>query len=417
MYKYIINGQKKLKGEVNISGSKNATLPLIAAALLTKGKTIIHNVPNLKDIQTMLNVVKELGVKYYFKNNRMELDTDKVHTYYAPYELVKTMRASVYVLGPLLARLGKAEVSLPGGCAIGPRPVNLHIEAMEKLGAKINIENGFIKASVKKLVGAEIFFPKVSVGATANTIMAAVLAHGQTIIKNAALEPEIDELIDFLIQMGAMIKGKGTDTLYITEVNKLKPIEYTVIPDRIEAGTLLIAGIMTKSPITINKIIPAHLNSFIRVLENMGVKFIIKNNIVKIKEISKLKPVYIKTAPYPGFATDLHPIMASLLVTISGINVINESIFENRFAYIPELMRMGADIEIDEHIIIFKGGKKLIGANVMASDLRGGAALVLAGLIAKGKTIIDRIYHIDRGYEKLETKLNFLGADIQRVKE
>lgn len=417
MDKYIIKGQKKLKGEIVISGSKNATLPLIAAALLAKGITIIKNVPDLKDIKTMLNVIKELGVQYQFENNKIILDTTRITNHSTPYELVKTMRASVYVLGPLLARVGKAEVSLPGGCAIGPRPVNLHIEAMEKLGAKIEIENGFIKAFTKSLKGTEIFFNKVSVGATANTLMAAVSAQGRTVIKNAALEPEIDELINFLHKMGAKIEGKGTDTLFITGVSKLKPIEHTVISDRIETGTFLVASIITKSPITLKNVVPEHITSLLDILTKIGIKYDIKKDSIKIKEIPRLNPVYIKTSPFPGFATDLHPIIAPLLVTIPGISVINETIFENRFAYIPELVRMGAEIEVDEHIIIIKGGKKLIGANVMASDLRGGAALVLAGLAAKKQTIIDRIYHIDRGYEHFEDKLIFLNADIKRVKE
>ncbi|MBU1078494.1 MAG: UDP-N-acetylglucosamine 1-carboxyvinyltransferase [Spirochaetes bacterium] len=416
MYKYLINGQKELKGEVLISGSKNAALPLLAASLLTSGKTMLRNVPELKDIKTMLEVLKFLGVKYLFEKNNLELDTTKLTTHKAPYDLVKTMRASIYVLGPLLARLGKAMVSLPGGCAIGPRPVNLHIDAMEKLGATIKIEDGFIHATTKGLKGTEITFPKISVGATANILMGAVLAKGTTVIKNAALEPEVEELINFLIKMGARIEGKNTDTLTIQGIQKLKPVQYTVIPDRIESGTYLMAGVISESPITIKNMNVDHIRSLIRILEEIGVQLEVSNNSVKIKKISNLKGVYLKTLPYPGFPTDLHPLLTPLLTKIKGISVINETIFENRFAYIPELIRMGAEIEIDDHMVIIKGGSRLNGTKVMASDLRGGAALVLAGLIAKNETIVDRIYHIDRGYENMEDKLQKLGADIKRIK-
>lgn len=415
MQKFIIEGGNRLSGEIEISGSKNGSLPLIAASILTSGKTIIKNVPNLKDIDTMLKVIGELGAEYEFKNNTITIDTTKVKKYIAPYELVKTMRASIYVLGPLLARFGKANVSLPGGCAIGPRPVNLHLFAMEKLGAKIKIKNGFIIASAKKLKGNEIFFEKVSVGATVNAIMAAVLSEGDTIIKNAALEPEITELINFLKKMGANIKGENTDTIYIKGVNNLKPVEYDVMPDRIEAGTFILAGVITNSNIKIKNVIPEHLEALIKVLQSMNVDLKIEKNFIEIKKIGKLKPVEIKTSPYPGFPTDLQPQICSVLALVDGISVINETIFENRFTHIPELNRMGADIEVNDNIIIIKGVKNLYGAPVMASDLRAGAALILAALAAKNKTIIERIYHIDRGYEKIEEKLKKLNAKIIRV--
>lgn len=417
MYKYQIEGGKKLKGEVIISGSKNATLPLLAASLLTDGVTKLNNVPDLKDIRTMLNVLEHLGVKYTFKNNHLELNTHSLKNHQAPYELVKTMRASIYVLGPLLARIGKAKVSLPGGCAIGPRPVNLHLEAMKKLGAKIKIDKGFIFAKTKQLKGTEITFPKVSVGATANLLMTCVLAKGTTIIKNAALEPEIEELINFLIEMGADIEGKNTDTLFIHGVKKLKPVEYKVIPDRIETGTYLVSGILTGSHIKLKNVQPEHIKSLINILEEMGVHLNISSKSIEIKHIGSLKGVYLKTLPYPGFPTDLQPILATLLTTVSGISVINETIFENRFAYIPELLRMGANIEIDDRMLIIKGIKHLQGTEVMASDLRGGASLVLAGLRAENRTIVDRIYHIDRGYEQFEHKLQKLGAKIERIKD
>lgn len=416
MDKFLIKGGKELTGTVKISGSKNATLPLIATSLLTKGKTVIHNVPELRDIHTMLKVIERLGAEYKFSNNTIEIETTHIKSYIAPYELVKTMRASIYVLGPLLARMGKAEVSLPGGCAIGPRPINLHIEAMKRLGAKIEIRKGFVIAKARKLKGAEIFFEKTSVGATVNTIMAAVMADGETILKNAALEPEIGELINFLRKMGANIEGENTDTIFIRGVNKLSPVEYTVIPDRIETGTFLLAGVITGGEIKLENVIPSHIQALIEVLEKMNVKMKIRENFIKLKEPGTLKSVDIKTAPYPGFPTDLQPQITSVLSTVPGISVINETIFENRFTHIPELIRMGADIEIDEHIAIIRGKKRLSGAPVMASDLRGGAALVLAGLAAKGETIVDRVYHIDRGYERLEYKLQKLGAHIERIK-
>ena len=416
MEKFLIKGEKALSGEVYISGSKNGALPLIAASLLTNGVTILKNVPNLKDITTMLEVINKLGVNYQFEGNTIKIDATRVNSYIAPYELVKKMRASIYVLGPLLARLGRAEVSLPGGCAIGPRPVNLHIKAMENLKASIKIKNGFIIGRAKKLKGSEIFFEKVSVGATINAIMAAVLAEGETIIKNAALEPEVGSLIDFLKKMGANIKGENTDTIFIKGVNKLSPIEYDVMPDRIEAGTFILAGVITKSRIKVKNIIPEHLKSLLDILNEMGVKFQIGKNYVELIKVKKLNPVEIKTAPYPGFPTDLQPQICSILSIVPGISVVNEKIFENRFTHIPELIRMGANIELNDNIIIIKGVKNLYGAPVMASDLRGGAALVLAALSAKNETIIDRIYHIDRGYEKIENKLTKLGAYIKRIK-
>ncbi len=417
MDKYIIKGNKRLKGSIKISGSKNAALPLISAAILTSGVTRLHNVPDLKDISTMLKVIEVLGAKYNFntEKNELEIDATTIKTHIAPYELVKTMRASIYVLGPLLARIGKANVSLPGGCAIGPRPVNLHTSAMEKLGAKIKFEDGFIKARARKLKGSEIIFEKISVGATANAIMAAVLAHGTTVIKNAALEPEIEELIKFLNKMGAKISGENTDTITIKGVNKLKPIKYKVMPDRIEAGTYLIAGIITHSKITLIDVVAEHIEALIKELERMGVKLLIKNNSITIKKTKNLNSIDIKTMPYPGFPTDLQAPITPLLAVTKGISVVNETIFENRFMHIPELNRMGADIEINNNIAIIRGGKKLTGTTVMASDLRAGAALVIAGLAAAHETVIERIYHIDRGYEKLEEKLRNIGANIQRI--
>jgi len=417
MNKYLIKGGKKLNGEVSISGSKNGTLALLAASLLVSGTTIFKNAPDLKDVRTMLNMIETLGGKYQFEKNILKVDTSIIKTVKAPYELVKTMRASIYVLGPLLARMGKAEVSFPGGCVLGPRPINMHLESLKKLGVNIKIEKGFIKASVRKLKGTEILLSRVSVGATVNILMTSVLAQGTTVIKNAALEPEVGELIDFLNKMGAKIKGKNTDTLYIQGVNKLNPIKnFIVRSDRIETATFLIAGILTNSMITIKNTIPEHLGAVIDILKEMGVYLKINSHTIQIKKIDKLNSTYIKTLAYPGFATDIHPIIVPLLSQVKGISVINESIFENRFSYVAELQRMGADIQVDDHIAVIKGPSRLEGTSVMASDLRSGAALVLAGLIAKNRTIVDRIYHIDRGYENFENKLSALGADIKRVK-
>ncbi|MBN1899565.1 MAG: UDP-N-acetylglucosamine 1-carboxyvinyltransferase [Spirochaetes bacterium] len=416
MYRFIIKGGKELSGKVKVSGSKNAALPLIAASLLAKGRTILHNVPDLKDIQTMLKVVHTLGPIFHFENNKIIIDTTHIKSHVAPYELVKTMRASIYVLGPLLARVGKAKVSLPGGCAIGPRPINFHIEAMKKLGARISIKEGFVHARTSKLKGAEIYFEKVSVGATANVLMASVLARGKTVIKDAALEPEIGNLITFLKKMGADIQGKDTDTIIVNGVDNLKPVEYTVIPDRIEAGTFILAGVITRSNITVENIHPTHIRSLIDVLERMNIKLKVTDDSVKIRSCSDIRPIDIKTAPYPGFPTDLQPQLGAVLAAVPGISVINETIFENRYTHVPELIRMGSDIDVEDHIAIIRGKKRLTGAPVMASDLRGGAALVLAALAAKGESVIQRVYHIDRGYEKIESKLKNLGARIERVK-
>ncbi|MEJ5361616.1 MAG: UDP-N-acetylglucosamine 1-carboxyvinyltransferase [Spirochaetota bacterium] len=415
---YIINGGKKLNGSVTISGAKNAALPIIVASLLAEGTTVLHNVPNLKDIQTILKVIECLGASYEFdtQHNTLKIHVNSLKNAEVPYDLVKTMRASIYVMGPLLARCGEADVSMPGGCAIGERPVDIHLSGFEALGSSITIEHGYIKARVQKLQGNRFIMRKVSVGATANIMMAAVLADGQTILENCAMEPDVVDLGNFLIKMGAKIQGLGTERIIINGVKKLKPVTYSIIPDRIEAGTFLIAGAITRSNITINNVIPEHFKACIDVLSEMGFVISGGDSSVTIEPSKKLQGSMIRTLPYPGFPTDLQAPIMSLMCTIPGISVIIETIFENRYTHVGELRRMGADIEIEGNVAVVKGGKQLQAAPVLMSDLRAGASLVLAALAAKGKTEIRRIYHTDRGYENFEQKLQSLGADIQRVK-
>ena len=415
---YIVKGGNKLNGTVTISGAKNAALPIIVASLLAEGTTVLHNVPNLKDIQTILQVIECLGAQYQFdtNTNTLTIHVNSLKNAEVPYDLVKTMRASIYVMGPLLARCGEADVSLPGGCAIGERPVDIHLSGFEALGTAITIEHGYIKARVKKLNGNRFIMRKVSVGATANIMMAAVLADGQTILENCAMEPDVVDLGDFLITMGAKIEGLGTERIIINGVKKLKPVSYSIIPDRIEAGTFLIAGAITRGNVTVNNIIPEHCKACIETLADMG--FVISGNdsSVTIEPSKKLQGSMVRTLPYPGFPTDLQAPIMSLMCTIPGISVIIETIFENRYTHVGELRRMGADIEIEGNTAIIKGGKQLQAAPVLMSDLRAGASLVLAALAAQGKTEIRRIYHTDRGYENFEQKLQALGADIVRVK-
>lgn len=415
---YIVKGGNKLNGTVIISGAKNAALPIIVASLLAEGTTVLHNVPNLKDIQTILQVIECLGAHYQFdiNTNTLTIHVNTLKNAAVPYDLVKTMRASIYVMGPLLARCGEADVSLPGGCAIGERPVDIHLSGFEALGTTITIEHGYIKARVEKLNGNRFIMRKVSVGATANIMMAAVLADGQTILENCAMEPDVVDLGDFLITMGAKIEGLGTERIIINGVKKLKPVSYSIIPDRIEAGTFLIAGAITRGNVTVNNVIPEHCKACIETLADMG--FVISGNdsSVTIEPSKKLQGSMVRTLPYPGFPTDLQAPIMSLMCTIPGISVIIETIFENRYTHVGELRRMGADIEIEGNTAIIKGGKQLQAAPVLMSDLRAGASLVLAALAAQGKTEIRRIYHTDRGYENFEQKLQALGADIERVK-
>lgn len=415
---YRIKGGRKLNGEVAVSGAKNAALPIIVASLLAEGETVLKNVPDLMDIHTIVKLIECLGAATSFdtSKNTLTIRVNSLKNAQAPYDLVKTMRASVYVMGPLLARLGEADVSLPGGCAIGERPVDIHLDGFASMGASIDIEHGYIKARVKKLKGARYGMRKVSVGATANLLMGAVLAEGETVLENCAMEPDVVDLGNFLTAMGARIEGLGTESIRVQGVKKLAPVTYTVMPDRIEAGTYLIAGAITRGNLTITRAVPDHVRALITTLGEMGFEIEEAKSSVSIRPSRKLAGSAVKTLPYPGFPTDLQAPIMSLMCTVPGISVITETIFENRFTHAAELRRMGADIAIEGNIAIVRGGKKLSAAPVMMSDLRAGASLVLAALAAKGETEIRRIYHSDRGYEKLSEKLSGLGADIKRVK-
>lgn len=414
---YRIRGNKKLKGEAKISGAKNAALPIIVASLLSDGETILKNVPDLQDIRTIIKVIECLGARTEFDTDRniLKININGIKNDEVPYELVKTMRASVYVMGPLLARLGVADVSLPGGCAIGERPVDIHLSGFESMGARIDIEHGYIKATAKNLKNTHFTMNKVSVGATANLLMASVLIKGKTILENCAMEPDVVDLGNFLIAMGAKITGLGTERIEIEGVKKLNSVTYTIIPDRIEAGTFLIAGAITRGDLKITGVIPNHIDALLIVLKEMGFSIHQGSNWVSVKPNKKLSGTIIKTLPFPGFPTDLQAPIMALATTIPGINVVIETIFENRFTHIPELRRMGADITIEGNTAIIRGATKLSAAPVMMSDLRAGAALVCAALAAKGETEIRRIYHADRGYENLDKKLAALGAVIERI--
>ena len=419
MQKLIIKGKRELSGTISISGSKNATLPILAASILAN-KVRLKNIPLVKDIFTMIDLLNFIGLKTKIlkKKNIIEIENnDKNINTLAPYKLVKTMRAGVLVLGSLLARYGKAKVSLPGGCAIGTRPVDLHLFALKKLGAKIKIKDGYIFAEASKgLKGTTIRFPSLSVGATENALLASLKARGKTILKNCAIEPEIKDLIFFLKKLGANISIKSR-TIIISE-NKIKnsKIIHNVIFDRIELGTYMIAGaLMAKNKIKINKIDPNIVKTEISILKKIGIQITKKKNFIIIKRNKKLKNINLATSPYPGFPTDLQAQLMVLLTQVNGVSKIKEDIFENRFMHVPELKRMGASIEIKDRTAIIKGPTKLTGAEVMATDLRASVSLVLAGLVAENRTIINRIYHLDRGYELLENKLKNCKAEIKRV--
>ena len=416
MDRFIINGGKKLSGKIAVSGAKNATLPVMAATILAGGEFVLENTPNLIDIKLMGHLLRMLGAQVEQEKNRIYIDTTKLDGWEAPYDLVSKMRASIYVLGPLLARFGKAKVSFPGGCAIGTRPVDLHLMAMEKLGAEIKIEHGYIIAECEKLKGADITFKKVSVGATANSLMAAVLAEGETNLYNCAIEPEIQSFVKFLKQMGADITGVGTSHLHIKGVAKLNPVRTEMLSDRIEAGTFLIAGAITRSEITITNCVPNHLGDFFDKLKQAGCSFDIVGNNITIKPGDIINSVNIKTAPFPEYPTDLQAQFMALMTLCNGESIIEEGIFPDRFTHAAELNRLDANVKVEGNLARVKGVKMLSGAPVMATDLRASAALVLAGLAAQGTTEISRIYHIDRGYENFEHKLTTLGADIKRLK-
>lgn len=421
MEKLIINGGAQLKGEIVISGSKNAALPIIVASLLLDGPSTMTNIPNLEDVRLMIQVLEHLGAEIEFEDNVLYIDPTKFNNNEVPYELIRKMRGSIYVLGPLLAKFGKARVSLPGGCAIGSRPVDLHLKGMEALGATISIKNGFIDATVEgRLKGDEcelIGENGPSVGATCNVIMAAVLAEGETIIHGAAIEPEIGDLIEFLQKAGAIIRGKNTKILTINGRTSLNGISFEVLPDRIETGTFMAAAAITRGNFLLRNCRPENLKSEIDKLREMGVSVEVGEQFIRVKHSGRIESVSIRTSPYPGFATDLQAQFTALLAISSGESTVTESVFPDRFIHTAELNRMGANIGVTHATAVIKGIAELSGAHIMATDLRASAALVLAALAANGTTDIHRIYHLDRGYENLEFKLNACGADIQRVND
>jgi UDP-N-acetylglucosamine 1-carboxyvinyltransferase len=416
MDRLIVKGGKRLKGEVQISGSKNAALPVIAASILSSGISTIKRVPELRDVKTMGRLIKNMGADFYYGANKVVIDSTKLNNLEAPYELVKEMRASVLVLGPMLARFGSARVSLPGGCAIGARPINLHLMGLEKMGAKIVLESGYVVATAKRLKGSTIYFDIPTVTGTENLMMAASIAKGITVLENAAREPEVIDLANALISMGARIRGAGESVIEIEGVDELKPLDYTVIPDRIETGTFMAIAGITGSDITIRGCVPEHLNAFSEKLKAAGLRFESEVDNMHVIGPTRPKAVDIETAPYPGFPTDMQAQFMSLMCVSSGTSLITETIFENRFMHVAELMRMGADINFKGSTATVKGVKRLKGANVMATDLRASASLIVAALRAEGETMIHRLYHLDRGYEKIEEKLIGIGANVRRKK-
>tara|TARA_X000000950_G_scaffold50493_1_gene59406 strand:- start:335 stop:1588 length:1254 start_codon:yes stop_codon:yes gene_type:complete len=416
MQKLEVFGSNKLKGKIIISGSKNASLPILAATLLTNKKVYLKNLPKVKDIETMIKLLQSLGSKTKFENKRLVIDNLKQNKKFASYNLVKTMRAGILVLGPLLAKFGIAKVSLPGGCAIGTRPVDIHLKSLSKLGMKYKIFQGYVHASAPRgLIGSKIRFSKVSVGATENLIIAASLAKGTTVLNNCAIEPEIKDLVNFLIKLGCDIKWTGKRSLKIIGIKRLNEISYSVMFDRIEAGTYLIAAAITEGNLKIKNIDPYIIKTEINILKKIGTKIIIKKNELQIIGNKNIKNIDIKTAPYPGFPTDLQAQMMVLLCKANKKSIIKENIFENRFMHVSELNRMGAQISINGNKALVSGNIKFAPAELMATDLRASVSLVLAALGAKGKSVINRIYHLDRGYENIEKKLKSVGAKIKRI--
>jgi UDP-N-acetylglucosamine 1-carboxyvinyltransferase len=416
MEKLLIKGGTRLSGEINCSGAKNAALPMIAATILSDDDITLRNLPYLQDITTMFELMGSMGAKITLDESmNFILSSATIHDTEARYELVKTMRASILVLGPLVAKFGNARIALPGGCAIGSRPVNFHLEALKKLGASIELKNGYIEASAKRLKGARIKFEGITVTGTENIMMAASLAEGRTVLTNVAMEPEIEDLAELLNAMGAQIKGAGTKEIIIDGVESLKGTSFDIPADRIEAGTYLVAAAVTGGDVKINGITPSRLLSVIDSLESAGALVNSGDNFIKLSMTGKPKPVNIETAPFPGFPTDMQAQFSVLNAISDGNSYINETVFENRFMHVQELNRMGCDISISGNHANIVGVSMLSGAPVMATDLRASASLILAGLCADGETIVDRIYHIDRGYERIEEKLNYLGANITRL--
>ncbi|MBI5577581.1 MAG: UDP-N-acetylglucosamine 1-carboxyvinyltransferase [Deltaproteobacteria bacterium] len=416
MDKIIIAGGRRLAGQVRVSGSKNAALPILFSALLADGVNRYDNVPNLRDIDSTLLLLARLGARVESGGPSVRIDASGLNCHEAPYDLVRKMRASVLVLGPLVARLKRARVSLPGGCAIGARPINLHLKGLASLGAEITLEHGYVTASAERLKGAEIYFDIVTVTGTENLMMAAVLAEGTTMLRNAAREPEVVALADVLNRMGADIAGAGTPEITIRGVRALKPVTATIIPDRIETGTFMVAAALTGGHVTITDCEPGHVGATIDKLRQAGAEVVVSGSTITVTGRDKITSVDIKTQPYPGFPTDMQAQFMVLMSVADGLSVISETIFENRFIHVSELRRMGADIQVAGNIATIKGMPRLSGAPVMATDLRASACLVLAGLVADNTTVVQRVYHLDRGYEDLEKKFAALGAAIKRVK-
>ena len=417
MDKIVIDGGRPLEGTVKISGAKNAILPVLAATLMTRGRNIIEGVPKVRDVATMIQLLKDLGAEVEsYRNEKIVLDTSCANNPEAPYDLVSTMRASCLVLGPLLAKLGRARVSLPGGCAIGARPIDLHIKGLEAMGAKIWLEQGYIHGTADGLKGIQFYFDTVSVTGTANLMMAASLAEGETILENVAKEPEVVFLADILNQAGAKIEGQGTDMIIIQGVSSLKPIECRIFPDRIEAGTYMIAAAITQGEVLIENCIPQHVEPIILKLQEAQVDVEVESSSIRVRGRSPLLAVNARTHPYPGFPTDIQAQFMALMTLARGQSIIMETVFENRFMHVAELKRMGANITLDGHTAVTSGVQSLSSAPLMATDLRASASLVLAALATKGQSVISRVYHIDRGYVSMEKKLSCLGARIQRVK-
>ena len=417
MEKLLIKGGKSLRGTIKCAGAKNAALPMIAATILSSENVILKNLPYLQDITTMFELLGSMGAKIVLNENMdFDISSNNLDDTEARYELVKTMRASILVLGPLVARYGRARIALPGGCAIGSRPVNFHLDALEQLGAKIILRNGYIEATANELVGTKIKFDGITVTGTENIMMAACLAKGTTYLTNVAKEPEIEDLANLLNAMGADVQGAGTDEIVINGVSNLHGTSFSIPADRIEAGTYLVAAAVTKGNVNVDGINPERLSKVIQKLEESGADILMTNNSIALSmENSELKPVDITTAPFPEFPTDMQAQFSVMNAIAKGTSNIYETVFENRFMHIQELNRMGCDIEINGNQAVIKGVKSLYGAEVMATDLRASASLILAGLCAEGQTTVSRIYHIDRGYERIEEKLNYLGAEILRL--
>jgi len=415
--KIVIHGGQELRGTVHVSGAKNAALPLICAALLAPGKHRFSNVPRLRDIDTVEKLLSALGVRIIRAGDLLEADASTIDNFEAPYDVVRTMRASVLVLGPLLARFGHARVSLPGGCAIGARPIDLHTKGLKAMGAEIELEEGYLNARAKQLVGARIHLDLPTVGGTENLLMAATLAKGETVLENAACEPEIVDLAEALKSMGARIEGAGTGTIRVEGIPELGTLDYRIMPDRIEAGTLMVAAAMTRGDVLLEGMVPEHLEALSAKLREAGADISQENGLTRVRGTGVISPTNVQTSPYPGFPTDMQAQFMALMTIADGASVITENVFENRFMHVCEMQRLGADITIDGKSAIVKGVAKLHGAPVMATDLRASASLVLCGLAAEGTTEVKRIYHLDRGYERLEEKLRALGADIVRVAE